>query len=615
MRLSYAEKSDCNTLRQETSMTNFQFGRNVKPHDRHAVCWYHPGVLLLAARDVISSLNQFRNQDERESFTQPLTVIDRSQHSDDDFWFDFIADTGDGGNATYAVARTALADSVPDGLQPPLMRGELLLLGGDLAYPSASSLAYRYRFTEMFEAALPAAEPGPALVRGKPLCLASIPQNHDWMDCASTFGRYFLRNKNSRQFLGAEIPQKQSYFCVRLPQSWWVLGLDFAMTGDIDRDQFEQFASLVSDQGLKTTVNGEEITYRIQPEDRVVIVYPEPIWTTPLAAGVHPGGAKRYQLLEGLLQSRIALRLSGDLHHYMRWTSAQDGQLVTCGTGGAFTHPTHTRVTTSPIVSRCVANTSAIPASTAQILQVGIDDGASPEGVRRFEKVKNSEFPSISSSRRMALGNITALLSAGGTWSDGNRWFALVLGGLYLVSAVLSLFAFGGLLSGLMLAGLCLSMGWESLGEASPKWPPWWGWCFTLSTSLAHALCHLVAVWGLAWGLHTLGVLNEVSLTGMLVWCVAMLVAGSLVGALIFGAYLVSMSWGGWLTNNGYSALALQDFKGFLRFKISPDGQLHGYFIALDHVPKAWTLSKSPLPVWEPSDQLLTSRVHDRFSI
>ncbi len=590
-------------------MSNFRFGREVKPDDRWPVCWYHPLVLLKTAIDILSSLNQFRNRDERESFELPLTVIDRSQGGAGDFWFDFIADTGDGGNATYSVARTALADSVqgPDDL--PLLRGELLLFGGDLAYPSASALEYRYRFVEMFEAALPVANgqaEAPALVRGKPFTLAALPQNHDWMDSASTFGRYFLRNKHSRQFLGAEIPQKQTYFCLCLPQGWWLLGLDFAMTGDIDRDQYEQFASLASGQAP-----------RILPEHRVILIYPEPIWTTPVAAGVYPGGAKRYQLLEGLLESRIALRLAGDLHHYMRWTSSQDGQLLTCGTGGAFSHPTHTRITTSPLVARSSNNASAIPASSASILQVGIADGLASEADRPFQKVVNSEFPPIAHSRRLALGNITALFGKSGTFWEGNRWFALVLGVLYVLAGGLMLLPFGALWCVLLFLAVCLPIGWESLGEAPPSWPIWSAWLLTGSTSLAHASAHVAALVSLSWVLRDLltGWPLAGSVGSALIWLAGTLAAGSLAGAVIFGLYLAGMSWFGWLTTNGYSALGLQDFKGFLRFKISPDGALHGYFVALEEVPKVWTLSNKSQPVWEPVGRQLSSRVHDQFTI
>ena len=597
-------------------MTNFRFGRNIKPQDRKPVAWYHPLVLLRTASDVLSSLNQFRNHDERESFALPMTVIDRSQCDGEDFWFDFIADTGDGGNATYAVARTALSDSVDTDDGQTLWRGELLLFGGDLAYPSASALEYRYRFVEMFEAALPGDNANgqtQSLVRGKPLTVAALPQNHDWMDSASTFGRYFIRNKQARQFLGADIAQKQSYFCVRLPQGWWVLGLDFAMTGDIDRDQFEQFAALLSLPGLPglpglpTTEDGLAGSFHIQPHDRVVLIYPVPVWTTAVADGVYPGGGLRYQRLEGLLGTRIALRLSGDLHHYMRWTSERDGQLVICGTGGAFSHPTHTRITTAPIVVQNIVNTDAIPAAPGGMVRIGLDDG---QGAGRpFERVKGAEFPPMATSRKLALGNLIALFSGGDTIWEGNRWFAVMLGSLYCMGAFLNRLPLGAVLTLAMLGALCLALGWESLGEGSPKWPAWRCRLLTGTACLSHVLCHWLALGWLAQ--------LFLALTGgmELLLGLGMFSAGALVGTLIFGTWLAAMSWFGWLTTNGYSALGLQDFKGLMRFKISPDGALHGYFIAIDKVPRQWDLGPNPQPVWEPADRPLKARVHDRFII
>lgn len=54
----------------------------------------------------------------------------------DDLWFDFMADTGDGGNSSYAVARLLAQPSISvnnDDAQLNLPRGDLLLIGGDLA--------------------------------------------------------------------------------------------------------------------------------------------------------------------------------------------------------------------------------------------------------------------------------------------------------------------------------------------------------------------------------------------------------------------------------------------------------------------------------------------------
>ena len=62
--------------------------------------------------------------------------------STEELWFDFIADTGDGGNSTYTVARLLAQQEIKiDSSQKEkykigsdtLKRGELLLIGGDLA--------------------------------------------------------------------------------------------------------------------------------------------------------------------------------------------------------------------------------------------------------------------------------------------------------------------------------------------------------------------------------------------------------------------------------------------------------------------------------------------------
>ena len=54
----------------------------------------------------------------------------------DNFWFDFMADTGDGGNSSYAVAKLLAQPTLQvsvDGETRPLPRGNVLIIGGDLA--------------------------------------------------------------------------------------------------------------------------------------------------------------------------------------------------------------------------------------------------------------------------------------------------------------------------------------------------------------------------------------------------------------------------------------------------------------------------------------------------
>ncbi|VAI21243.1 unnamed protein product [Triticum turgidum subsp. durum] len=178
----------------------------------------------------------------------------------DELWFDFIADTGDGGNSTYAIARLLAQPSLvvkSDDSRLIFPRGELLLIGGDLAYPNPCSFTYERRFFCPFEYALqpPAwytpdhiALEKPELPLGVselrqykgPQCFM-IPGNHDWFDGLNTFMRYVCH----KSWLGGWfLPQKRSYFALKLPNGWWVFGLDQALHGDIDVYQFKFFAEL-----------------------------------------------------------------------------------------------------------------------------------------------------------------------------------------------------------------------------------------------------------------------------------------------------------------------------------------------------------------------------------
>ena len=81
-------------------------------------------------------------------------------NSGDGFWFDWMADCGDGFNSSYQVARTlaqpsiqAINESSPNKVTLP--RGQILLIGGDLCYPGPSEFNFENRFFRTFEDALP----------------------------------------------------------------------------------------------------------------------------------------------------------------------------------------------------------------------------------------------------------------------------------------------------------------------------------------------------------------------------------------------------------------------------------------------------------------------------
>ncbi|XP_021895757.1 uncharacterized protein LOC110813065 [Carica papaya] len=186
----------------------------------------------------------------------------------EDLWFDFMADTGDGGNSSYSVARLLAQPFIrltKGDSMLTLPRGDLLLIGGDLAYPNPSAFTYERRLFCPFEYAL---QPPPWYKQGHiavnkpempdgisdleqydgPQCFL-IPGNHDWFDGLHTFMRYICH----KSWLGGWfMPQKKSYFALQLPKRWWVFGLDLALHGDIDVYQFKFFSELVKNKVTST---------------------------------------------------------------------------------------------------------------------------------------------------------------------------------------------------------------------------------------------------------------------------------------------------------------------------------------------------------------------------
>ena len=68
----------------------------------------------------------------------------------DELWFDFIADTGDGGNSTYAIARLLAQPSLvvkSDDSRLIFPRGELLLIGGNLVYAAYFDHLHHLKFS------------------------------------------------------------------------------------------------------------------------------------------------------------------------------------------------------------------------------------------------------------------------------------------------------------------------------------------------------------------------------------------------------------------------------------------------------------------------------------
>lgn len=288
--------------------------------------------------------------------------------SREELWFDFMADTGDGGNSTYTVARLlaqpCLRVSNNDSFKE-LPRGRLLFIGGDLAYPNPSPFTYERRLFGPFEYALQPppcykpeniAESKPELPDGVDTLehyegpqIFAIPGNHDWFDGLDTFMRYICH----KNWLGGWLlPQQKSYFAVQLPHGWWVFGFDQALHGDIDIYQFKFFSELVKTQ--------------VGENDCVIIITHEPNWLHDWYWGDCTGKNVAH-LIKDHLKGRCRIRLAGDLHHYMHHSAVPSVKpvyvqhLLVNGCGGAFLHPTHVFSNFRQFLGACYENKAAYP--------------------------------------------------------------------------------------------------------------------------------------------------------------------------------------------------------------------------------------------------------------
>lgn len=601
-------------------MSNYIFGKKQPPHKRWAVAWYNPFVLYRSVKEMMSTSDQIRNLDRREMYAPELKLITVAEEKrESDFWWDFVSDTGDSGNATFTVAREMQKDilmpavcsdvEVKESLPEKFPSGELLVLGGDLAYPGASVEEYQYRLTEMWVAS----SSNPNVQRDRDTLKPSlvIPQNHDWFDNISTFTRYFVdtrREEEGFKLLSAETEpdvtplgtrklQKQSYFAARLPNNWIILGFDFALVGDIDRQQFAAFYKLF---------NSGQITQ----DDNLILLYPEPYWTRHLGDAAREGYPKRYQRLEALilkLGCRIRMRLAGDIHHYARETAKADAQfqyddmLITSGGGGAFLHPTHTNNVKKVKAMSLAGEDDAMTADLRERVRIGI---TKPEEktVRSYDD--KVFYPRKNQSRFLLLENIVSFFRSTahigkqlrdcktitehakvfwGAVVQGNVMFSVLLGGL-LMAAILTKSVWPGLIIVAMFFGICKESSnvTAAIGGLAS---------FLLVMAIEHGSLGSIVPDPAAWWI-------------IYAWRIVLFLICFLIAGFFTGILFSLFSLFGFLPNNAFSPLGYEGFKSFIRFRIDAQGNLHGYVWGTDDVPRYWINNPdSPQPVWVEKDK------------
>jgi hypothetical protein len=271
-----------------------------------------------------------------------------------DLYIDFVADTGDDVAVSRAVARLVFVPyELPDPDRPgeflTAPRGDILLFGGDTAYPVATAQELMDRVIAPWNQVLQAAPDN-----GRPRVLLGVPGNHDWYDGLDGFGRMFRRSAPgvvarphawslspgmiehyaewAREFFregtvekpaalvlsGYTAVQNASYFALPLAPAIKLLAVDRQLT-TTDSRQAEFLGGY----------------YQAHSDSATVAVLPDPVY--------HFGDPSRTgtQMIESLqldLVGRETFVLSGDIHHYERLEGGKTLH-VTAGGGGAFLHP------------------------------------------------------------------------------------------------------------------------------------------------------------------------------------------------------------------------------------------------------------------------------------
>ena len=130
--------------------------------------WFEPVLLAkLLLRAIISDVfGQYADRRLISAALDPVSEkslrdrvdISRSMAKDkaEAVWFDYVADLGDGFDATYAIAFLIAQPQLPvEGCKDPLPRGNLVVMGGDQVYPTATRDDYNIKMRLPYSLALP----------------------------------------------------------------------------------------------------------------------------------------------------------------------------------------------------------------------------------------------------------------------------------------------------------------------------------------------------------------------------------------------------------------------------------------------------------------------------
>jgi Calcineurin-like phosphoesterase len=570
-----------------------QLGTSPGIHQAPAVRWLSVLQLVRTALDVLQASSFAKYADKRETMATNPREFYRlpadGREPRDVVFVDYVADTGDGFNATFATARClsgAATSSIEPGPDPEFAgrgaQADLLVFGGDEVYPVASALQYEERLNEVLRTAA-----GLDGVVDLPPVMA-LPGNHDWYDGLASFRRNFCESWVQRDappgdeliaVPAAELRddvggwgafQSRSYFAVQLSPRWWLWAVDSQLDAPIDAEQLSYFRDARRHLG----------------DAKVILCTATPSWLEGARAGKGTYSAEADSPLYTLLwfvdrvlghaeRHRIRLVLTGDQHHYARYTcteptpppAAADAtaepfgpELVTCGGGGAF-----------------LASTHHLPERLSIALRPWPSGSGATVGYERA-----TCYPDVATSR--AIGRSRFLSAA---WRNGPS-LPVLLGAVdvALFLTFLLHWPFGwprawqfwvttGIVA--VLFGLYAASGADAV---RPRRRRQWATGLLLT---GHTLAHLVAAWAVAAVVAAL--VADPSRPPWYGYVLAILLLVVL-GIGVFVTYLHVADLFGCHTLEAFSGLRIEDRKSHLRLRVSAD-EVVVQVIGIDETPSA----------------------------
>jgi len=487
-------------------------------------------------------------------------------------WIDWIADTGDDRDVSEAVARMVFDTYTVEegGTDLALPRGDVLLFGGDTAYPVATTEEIYRRVVQPWNEVL--REPTMDRTPGRRVLLG-IPGNHDWYDGLDGFGRLFRKRPLRAELEEGEAPPAPESRPPSAPPPSGVGRLARRLHLDELRGSIEIIAGVL--RGIGALWSGRTVEHRRRLAfDGYEPVQEASFWALPLAPGLDLWGVDRQlgrldyrqrayfqgrrrnggsaggvwlaapdpafshgepwihgqKMLSacGLsFENDRVLYQCGDMHHYERRDLGASMHVISGG-GGAFLHGT--RIVPDP--QPAAAAYPDARATRRLALQVPF----------RLMLGRSGYLVHI------AAGTVAAL-ELGMDWHHWSR--------MWWVAAVASLFVTWALYS---IAGHHRAYPRRVLALALP-----FGVAFG---SLPPTIVSLLRFAG-----HYVPVLGRDA---------AAVIVYAFVGAFLFGCFLAICALQGLEMQQVFTVLGHPGFKHFVRMRVSPDGTIDAWAIGKD---------------------------------